>query len=271
MNISVVIPTYNRYALLKRAIASVYAQTYLPKEVIVVDDGSDDATSEIQKDFPNIIYIYQENSGVSSARNCGILAAKHEWITFLDSDDSWLEDKLQEQVDFHQKSGEILMSYSDEIWIRHHQEIKIPKKFKKIGKDVFLENLAYCNIAPSSACLHKSLFERYGLFDTSLEVCEDYDLWLRIASREKIALIDKKLIKKYAGHENQLSFKHWGMDRFRVKTLEKILIDASPLRKRDIQEVLIKKYKLLSKGALKYDKKQENAFYQKRIKILEAM
>ncbi len=271
MNISVVIPTYNRYTLLKRAIASVYAQTYLPKEVIVVDDGSDDATQKIQKDFPDIVYIYQKNSGVSAARNRGIFAAKHEWIAFLDSDDTWHENKLHEQQDFHQNNPEVLISYTDEIWIRNSKEIKIPKKFKKIGKDAFLENISYCNIAPSSVCLHKSLLDKYGLFDTNLEVCEDYDLWLRIALKEKIALIDKKLINKYAGHENQLSFKHWGMDRFRVQTLEKILPDASALQKRDIKAMLVQKYKLLSKGALKYDKKQESILYQKRVDTLELM
>jgi len=271
VNISVIIPTYNRYTFLKQALESVYAQTYPPKEVIVVDDGSDDATQTIQKDFPHILYIYQENSGVSAARNRGVSMAKYEWIAFLDSDDSWQENKLQEHVDFHKNNSKILMSYTDEIWIRNHQEIQIPKKFKKIGKNAFLENLAYCNIAPSSACLHKSLFEKYGLFDTSLEVCEDYDLWLRITRNEKIALIDKKLIKKYAGHENQLSFKYWGMDRFRVQTLEKLLRDASPLHKRDIIAMSLNKYKLLAKGAFKYDKKQELTLYQKRIEILEAM
>ncbi len=268
MEVSLVIPSYNRYELLKRALESVFSQSTLPTQIIVVDDGSSDATAAIQKDFPSVEYYYQENSGVSSARNLGILHAKYKWITFLDSDDTWHDEKLQTQIAFHKNNPDILMSYTDEVWIRNDKQVKIPKKFRKIGVNAFVENLSYCNIAPSSVCLHRSLLEKYALFDTSLEVCEDYDLWLRIALHEKIALIDKQLITKYAGHENQLSFKHWGMDRFRVQTLEKILEDASQRQKRQISEELIKKYRLLSLGALKYDKIQVYDFYQEKLNIL---
>ena len=267
MNISVIIPTYNRYEFLKRALQSVLNQTYLPKEVIVVDDGSNDKTQDIQNYFPSIKYIYQDNSGVSSARNLGITNASHEWLTFLDSDDEWHSEKLKEQVAFHKKNSDVLMSYTDELWIRDKKEVKIPNKFQKIGKDAFLENLSYCNIAPSSVLLHENLFERYGLFDENLEVCEDYDLWLRVATKEKIGLINKKLITKYAGHENQLSFKHWGMDRFRVISLEKLLKTASNTQKYKIKEELIKKYTLLYKGALKYDKIIDINFYQRQLLV----
>ncbi len=221
MDIAVIIPTYNRYLLLKRAISSVYAQTYSPKEIIIIDDGSTDATVNIQNDFPKIIYIYQKNRGVSSARNHGIKSAKYEWIAFLDSDDEWHEDKLQKQMEFHQKNPDILISYTDELWIRNGIQTKTPKKYKKIGKNIFLENLSYCNIAPSSVVLHKTLFEKVGFFDEALEVCEDYDLWLRISSRYKVVLIRKKLIKKYAGHDEQLGFKK-GMEAYRIRVLEKL-------------------------------------------------
>ena len=268
MKVSVVIPTYNRYHFLKRAINSLLSQTYLPDEIIVVDDGSTDDTTQVQKDFPNIVYIYQQNQGVSSARNLGIKNAKNKWLALLDSDDTWEPSKLEAQVNFHTLNPDILMSYTDEIWIRDDKEIKIPKKFKKIGKDAFLENISYCNIAPSSALLHKSIFDTFGFFDENLEVCEDYDLWLRIASEEKIALVDKKLIKKYAGHEDQLSFKHWGMDRFRVQSLEKLL-DSSRLKnisyREAVQKELLKKYELLLKGALKYEKEEDISKYRKKI------
>ena len=268
MHISVVIPTYNRYDYLKEALTSVFTQTYLPYEVIVVDDGSTDATEQVQKDFPNIKYIYQKNSGVSSARNLGISMTSSEWIAFLDSDDRWHSDKLQTQVLFHKKNPQFLMSYTDEIWIRDFKEVKIPKKFRKIGKNIFLENLSYCNIAPSSSLIHKKLFLKIGLFDENLEVCEDYDLWLRILLYHNIAFISEKLLYKYAGHENQLSFKHWGMDRFRVRTLEKILSIADREKKELIKEELITKYTLLKKGALKYDKISEINEYTKKLHTL---
>ena len=266
MNISVVIPSYNRYEFLKRALNSVYAQIHLPNEIIVIDDGSTDNTTHIQKDFPNIKYIYQQNSGVSSARNLGIKKSSCEWIAFLDSDDTWHENKLQEQVFFHRENPNILMSYTDEIWIRDAQEVKIPKKFRKFGGNIFNECLSHCIIAPSASLLHRSLFGEVGVFDESLEVCEDYDLWLRIAQKYEIGLIDKKLITKYAGHEDQLSFKHWGMDRFRVITLEK-LIESQ--KKEIVKDILLQKYKLLLKGAIKYDKMSNIQEYEGKIKLYE--
>jgi len=268
VKISVVIPTYNRYALLKRAIASVFAQTYSLHVVIVVDDGSSDETRQILQDFPQIQYFYQENAGVSAARNLGIQNADCEWIAFLDSDDVWHKDKLQEQVTFHKQNPEILMSYTDELWIRNGFAVKIPKKFKKFGGEIFEHCLSHCIIAPSSALLHKDLLRAVGVFDESLEVCEDYDLWLKIAQKNQIGLIDKKLITKYGGDADQLSGKHWGMDRFRVQALEKLLLQKGKHHARVSQE-LLKKYDLLLKGARKYDKITEMHIYQNRINTLQ--
>ncbi|MDH4943491.1 glycosyltransferase [Sulfurimonas sp. C5] len=269
MEITVVIPTFNRYELLKRAVQSVLQQTFQAKEIIVVDDGSTDDTSRIQNDFPQIKYIYQENKGVSSARNLGIQHAVYDWIAFLDSDDRFVEEKLEKQVDFHQSNLDCLVSYTDEIWIRNNQEIKIPKKFQKIGQHVFEENIAYCNIAPSSVLIHKNVFEKVGYFDEALEVCEDYDLWLRISLQFQIALVNEKLIRKYAGHDDQLSFKHWGMDRFRIATLEKLLHLTTDQKKIEkINHELLKKYQLLLKGAIKYDKIHNISIYRKKLEQL---
>jgi glycosyltransferase involved in cell wall biosynthesis len=245
----------------------VYAQTYTPYEVIVVDDGSIDNTSKIQKDFPHITYIYQKNSGVSSARNGGIKEAKGEWIAFLDSDDEWVESKLEKQVALHQKQEDILMSYTQEIWFRDNKRINIPKKFQKIGKDTFLENLSYCNLAPSSVMLHKKVLKRVGAFDESMEVCEDYDLWLRIALEFKVALLPEDLIKKYGGAEDQLSRKYKGLDRFHIYTLEKLL-SLKSCYKDEIKEVILKKYKLMLKGAIKYNKDDEIIQYKNKIAML---
>ena len=245
--------------------ASVLSQTYAADEVIIIDDGSSDTTSQIKEDFPNINYLYQKNSGVSSARNRGIKCAKNEWIAFLDSDDVWHQDKLQSHVDFHRQNSDVFMSYTDEKWVRDNKEVKIPKKFQKIGKDAFAENLSYCNIAPSSVLIHKKLFDKCGLFDENLEVCEDYDLWLRVTCNDKAGLIDKKLIVKYAGHKDQLSFKYWGMDRFRVRSLEKFLNTEHEYA---VLETLIQKYTLLLKGAAKYDKMTDIEIYESKLSAL---
>ena len=90
MKISVIIPTYNRILFLKRSIDSVLAQTLQPYEIIIVDDGSTDGTSAmIKKNYPNLKLIFQENKGVSAARNIGVKASSGDWVCFLDSDDEW--------------------------------------------------------------------------------------------------------------------------------------------------------------------------------------
>ncbi|MFA6196275.1 MAG: glycosyltransferase family A protein [Sulfurimonas sp.] len=303
MEISVVIPTYNRYEVLQRALASVYAQSHMPSEVIIIDDGSSDNTSEIQKLFPHAKYIYQQNAGVSSARNLGINNSTCQWIAFLDSDDTWHVDKLARHVEFHANNPEILMSYTDETWIRNGTEVKLPKKFHKYGGSIFAECLSHNIIAPSATLIHKDLLEKVGLFDETLEVCEDYDLWLRVACGNSIGLIDEKLITKYGGSDEQLSAKYWGMDRFRVLALEKLLSELlvpivsdgnaykyisalddgsmhsqagawerdKAVDKNLIIETLLHKYKLLSKGALKYDKFLDLEVYNQKIKLYEAM
>ena len=247
MDITVVIPTFNRYDFLKRAIESVLAQSYPPKEIIVVDDGSSDATSQIKKDFEFIKYIYQENSGVSSARNKGIQNATYPWIAFLDDDDTWERDKLKSHKNYHNKHKEIFVSFCDERWFRDDKEVKIPKKYHKPNHNTFLEHISYCNIAPSSIMIEKRVFEKVGLFDESLTVCEDYDMWLRILREFQIGYIDKKLINKFAGHPNQLGFSK-NLDSYRVKALQKHI--DSPYQKEVLCE-LIKKYDSMIEGIKK--------------------
>ncbi|NIT60625.1 MAG: glycosyltransferase, partial [Aliifodinibius sp.] len=98
LNISIIIPTFNRKNLLERALTSVTTQTRPTEEIIVVDDGSEDETeSLVRKQFPDVRYFRQQNRGVSSARNLGIRQATGNWIAFLDSDDEWLPQKLEKQ------------------------------------------------------------------------------------------------------------------------------------------------------------------------------
>ncbi|NOQ32202.1 MAG: glycosyltransferase [Helicobacteraceae bacterium] len=257
--VSVVIPTYNRASFLQRAIKSVLKQSKTVNEIIIIDDGSTDNTKELLSKFPQVKYIYQKNSGVSSSRNRGIKEASSEWIAFLDSDDEWHKNKIEKQLEYHSQNSELFISYTDEKWIKDNKHINIPKKFKKIGGSIFNEILPFCNIAPSSVIVKKELFESVGYFDEELEVCEDYDLWLRIARSYEFGLVNEPLITKYAGHDDQLSFKHWGMDRFRIEALKK------HTNIKEAKQMLIKKLELLLIGAKKYNKTDDIRQYEEAL------
>jgi glycosyltransferase involved in cell wall biosynthesis len=243
--ISVVIPVHNRPVLVKRAIESVLTQSLKPDEIIVVDDGSTDETAESLKSFKKIKIITQKNSGVSTARNRGIKEASCKWIAFLDSDDIWYKDKLKLQLEFHEQNPQILFSHTLEEWIRDGKSLKQKKQHQKPKGFCFDENLNFCKIAPSTVMINKKLFERVGYFDESLEVCEDYDLWLRVLKKYEVGLIEKVLTTKYAGHK-QLSFKYHSMDRYRIKALLKH--KELPIVKKEIE----KKATILLKGAVKH-------------------
>ena len=254
MKISVIIPTYNRASTLPRALDSVLRQTLPAAEILVVDDGSSDGTSGlIMERYPQCRYLSQPNRGVSSARNLGIESAGEEWIALLDSDDAWLPDKLQRQADALEQQGEYRLCHTEEIWIRNGVRVNAMKKHAKQGGHIFRNCLPLCVISPSSALLHRTLFDELGLFDTDLPACEDYDLWLRICAREAVLFLDQPLIIKHGGHEDQLSRKHWGMDRFRIQALEKI-VNSGILEEGDriaAVQTLIEKLRIFSQGAEK--------------------
>ena len=257
-SVSVVIPSFNRVETLQRALASVLSQTRIADEVIVVDDGSTDSTAEmIINNFPDVVYLYQTNRGVSAARNLGITHASSDWIALLDSDDEWLPEKLQRQFalleNYPELSNELKVCHTEEIWVRNGKRVNQMKKHEKAGGWIYQRCLPICAMSPSSIVIHRSVFEKVGLFDEGLPACEDYDLWLKICSRYPVAYIEEPLIVKYGGHEDQLSRRYWGMDRFRVKSLLHILNEGR-LEGDDLlatRRVLIEKLNILIQGAKK--------------------
>ncbi len=266
MDISVIIPSYNRAHLLARSIESVLSQKLPPREIIVVDDGSSDGTRELMNSrFTQCQYIYQPNNGVSSARNRGITVASGEWLAFLDSDDEWLPNKLATQNATLEDNPGHLLCHTEEIWIRNGKRVNAMKKHRKSGGWIFRHCLPLCVISPSAAIIHRSLLEEVGAFDEALPVCEDYDLWLRICAQHPVAFVTEPQIIKYGGHKDQLSRQEWGMDRFRVRALEKI-IASGRLTPNDLQaamETLLAKADILANGAEKRGNTERREYYRK--------
>jgi len=255
VRISVIIPTYNRAFLIKRALESVLSQTTPANEILVVDDGSDDNTTDVIKDYyPTVKLITQENKGISAARNHGINEAEGEWIALLDSDDQWKSNKLERQISALGKNPGFLLSHTNETWIRNGVEIKQMKKHQKRGGHIFSSCLPLCAISPSSVIIHRSIFEEVGLFDETLPVCEDYDMWLRICARFPVLFIDEELVIKYGGHPGQLSRQYWGMDRFRIMAIEKILTSENlSIEDRTLAiKTMLKKIQIYLTGAEKH-------------------
>ncbi len=254
---SVIIPTYNRLSFLREAVESVLAQSYQFFELIIVDDGSADATADfVGKLAGNVKYLFQSNQGPSAARNCGIEAAKGRFITFLDSDDLWHPNKLGIQVEFMNAHQEAMVCYTDEIWIRRGVRVNPRQKHRKHSGWIFEHCLPLCIVSPSSVLMRREFFETVGLFDEALPSCEDYDLWLRASLRFPFHFIETKLITKRGGHADQLSAQR-GLDVYRVQALQK-LFEEDLLTSRQKEWVRLKireKCQILEQGFLKRGKR----------------
>ena len=255
--------------MLKRAIQSVIKQTMNPFEIIVVDDGSIDGTqSWLADEFPFVRCLYQNNSGVSRARNNGIKSAQGSWIALLDSDDEWLPDKLEQQVKLIRDFPEAILCHTNEIWIRNGVRVNQMKKHQKYGGDIFEKCLDICRISPSSSMIKKEIFNIVGFFDESLNICEDYDLWLRITSKFSVYFLDQPLIIKYGGHQGQLSKVSGGIEKYRILSLEKILSSLTLTQSQAFhaREMLIKKLNIYINGLKKRCKLEELKLANQKIK-----
>jgi len=199
IKVSIVIPTYNDQAHIINAINSVLSQSFKNFEIIVIDDGSIDNTSIILKDYiesKKIIYIYQENSGVCSARNNGISISSGKYISFLDSDDEWIDkDKLKKQVDFLESNenyvlvgtcGVVVDDYKNKI-----TDYNVSFSDLSIRKSILIKN----PFLLSSVMVRKDILVKTDLFIQKDYInAEDYNLWLRISLLGKISNLSESMV-----------------------------------------------------------------------------
>ena len=265
IKVTTIIPTFNRGYCLAESIQSVLDQNFSDFELIVVDDGSTDNTAEVIEQFSGIHKIrIKKNRGVSFARNLAIKQARGEWIAFLDSDDLWERDKLATQMNWVECNPDYHAVYTDEIWIRNGVRVNAMKKHRKYSGDIFRHCLPLCIVSPSSVLLRNELLNKFGGFDESMPVCEDYDLWLRISMSFPFHFMEEKLIVKRGGHEDQLSRKFWGMDRWRVHSLKKLLQEnqINEEQRGLVMEMLVEKCNILACGYEKRGKIRERDYYR---------
>ena len=265
--VTVILPSWNRADWLKKSIDSVLEQTFRDFELIVVDDASTDSTQEILTSYSGKIrgITFAKNLGVSAARNAAVKNSDSEWIAFLDSDDFWHPHKLQKQIAQTVIRAECPIHFTDEIWIRNGVRVNPKKKHQKLEGWIFKPSLELCLMSPSTVLLRRELFDVHGLFDETLPICEDYDLWLRVTAQHQVALLNEKLMTRHGGHADQLSRSDWGIDRYRVQSIIKILKTEklSPEDRSAAIVVLRKKCEIIINGFRKRGKLQEIERYEK--------
>ncbi len=230
---SVIIPTFNRRAMTREAIASVLAQRGAEFELIVVDDGSTDGTWDELREIAArandraghemVRAARTENRGVAAARNTGVALARAELVAFLDSDDLWNPEKLALQIGHMRANPRCAIAQCEEIWIRGGRRVNPAARHRKTAGELFERSLRVCLISPSAAILRRAVFAAAGGFDEDLRAAEDYDLWLRILVNHEAGLIERPLTTRRAGHPGQLSATVAAIDRFRILALLKLL------------------------------------------------
>ncbi len=245
IDVSVIIYARNAVETLGRAIESVLSQTYTPKEIIVVDDGSNDATSEVAKMYGEVILLRQKPMGQAASYNNGVFMAESEWIAFLDAADAWLPRKLEVHAGFHKKERTCNVSTSNTVQGNLYE--------RALEQNVMM---------PSSLVMKKSLFAALHGFDESLECAAAYDLWLRMLKAHEIGMIKENLV-------------HFGSEPekatlvLQVRSLE-ALHESAP-EDRILLHVMIEKYRLLHDAA-RQESREEAAFHcMRRIAELEEL
>jgi len=213
-DISVTIPLYNKAHSIKRAVTSIMEQSVPPKCIIIVDDGSTDNGSDISKKlslkYPSVKYIYQQNQGVSVARNRGIREADTDFVCFLDADDVWLPNYIDNLIELYEQVNDADLYCLAYQMNSDHGKLKpnvaLPKNYKGLVNN-FIKTYSkgYGLIHASAVCFRKTFFLSIGGFPEGENSGEDIFLWLSAGLKGKIAFIDKISVTLYK--EPEISIK----------------------------------------------------------------
>jgi len=232
--ISVIIPTYNSKKYIGEAISSVLRQTCTDYEIIVVDDGSTDNTKDIiDTNFPQVRYYYISHHGVSRARNYGIQRARGEFIAFLDADDLWLPEKLERQIDVFNADQELGFVFTEHRVFDTNgiREATFSKKERLMKGDIIKNIFFYSHVALPTVMVRRQVFQEIGCFEESMKAAEDDNLWMRIALKFRIHLLDEVLVH-IRSTENSLSRTTSNLYEGSLKNIELIENKYPDLRNR---------------------------------------
>ncbi len=208
-SVSVILPTYNRAYSIERAIGSVLNQTYQDLELLIVDDGSIDNTEEkvfaLKKLDSRIKYVrHKENKGPAAARNTGIQLASGKFIAFQDSDDEWLPEKLEKQINVINKASDDVGVVYTGFWRifsdkkRYYPSENINKKEGDIHREILNGNF----IGMPTVLIKKECFSELGLFDENIQPLEDWELFIRFSRKFKFLLINEPLVMEYESDDS---------------------------------------------------------------------
>lgn len=234
-SVSVVIPAYNAGHFLPATLRTVFEQTYSPLEVIVVDDGSEDGTSEVMKEYAGrVTYLRTCRGGQAAATNLGVHAAHGDWIALLDADDLWLPERLERQLAVAARTRADLV-FSDAAYVEHGAETGVTHfarrglkhqlaKFApgQVVSDPFLQLfLSGCYVLRSTALIRRAALVEVGLFDEGIRCNDDMDLWFRLSLRSRFAVVPEVLVR-YRVHGDNMSGDPWAVASGELKVCENL-------------------------------------------------
>ncbi len=206
--VSVHIPCYNSEKYISETIKSVLAQSFGDFELIIINDGSRDRTEEIVKSFQDsrIRYLYQENRGLSAARNRAVSVSGGEFIAFLDHDDLWMPDKLEKQIAVFEKDTDIALVYTNYYKLYPDGKKALGLRGEQPQGRVFEQLLRQYTVSLTTAMVRrKALLELGDLFNEKLRIFEDYDVFMRIIFRHKVAYLRQPLTI-YRIHDDRATY-----------------------------------------------------------------